>query len=301
MVRLYLLGFTHDLKGVVFGQRRNAKKATFWLPVDDTFLSALDKLERARVEREREGKGGKPRGSGDVLDLDDLKTGRRAKVALPPVGRSQARSGLGASEIQQMLREGKTAKTVAQAAKTPLAWVERLAEPVITERMGVVRLAQRAYMSRARLGPSGLQLGDAVVRNLEERRTTIDTVDAVWDARVGASSGAWRVSLRFSHRGKRRVAEWEFRKGSRQILPRNRLGSQLGWWPPEPVAPEPGAAEEEADEASEEERKSAPRNRPPARRAPAKRRSAKRSPTKRAPGRKKATRRAAPRSGRRRR
>lgn len=234
MNRLYLLGFTHDLKGVVFTQRRNSKTPAFWVPIDGDFMTAVTKLEKARSLRERGLKPGATRPASQ----------KKGKTQLPPVGRSQARSGLPASEIQQMLREGKTIKTVAAAAKTELGWVERLAEPVMTERQGVVRLAQRAYMSRARLGTAGLQLADAVERNLEERGASPDALDAVWDARVNRA-GVWRVSMRFSNRGKRQAAEWNFKKGSRSITPRNRLGTQLGWWPPKAEPPEPEEDEEE--------------------------------------------------------
>jgi hypothetical protein len=258
MNRLYVLGFTHDLKGVVFTQRKNGKTPTFWVPVDQAFMDAVGRLEKTRSLRSR---GLEP----STTKAATKKDGK----ALPPVGRSQARTGLPASEIQQMLREGKTIKTVAAAAKTELGWIERLAEPVMTERAGVVRLAQRAYMSRARLGAAGLQLGDAVERNLEEKGTTPSEVDAVWDAKILAS-GLWRVSMRFSNRGKRRAAEWEFRKGARSITPRNRLGAQLGWWEPEVEEPE---LEESEDEETEE----APPP-PPVRRKPVKRTAARQSP-----------------------
>ena len=243
MNRLHLLGFTHDLKGVVFSQRKGSKTGSFWVPIDDAFMTAVGKLEQAR--RGRDAGAAKPDGrSRDVVGLKDLPERSRA---LPPVGRSEPRGGLPASEIQQMLREGKSIKTVVAAAKTEVAWVERLAEPVLTERAGVVRLAQRAYMLRPRLGTAGLQLGDAVERNLEERRGAVEGLDDAWDARA-TSSGIWRVSVRFSHRGKRRTAEWEFRKGSRQITPRNRLASELGWWTPVPVPRPPAADGEEGAE-----------------------------------------------------
>ncbi len=282
MVRLYLLGFTHDLKGVVFTQRRDGKTASFWVPIDDRFLAAVDKLERARRDRGRSAPAGRSRKKG-MLDLNELPPASRSRsVALPPVGRSQARSGLPASEIQQMLREGRSAKTVAAAAKTPLAWVERLAEPVLTERMGVVRLAQRAYMHRPRLGTSGLQLGDAVQRNLEERRALTETFDdAAWDARA-RSTGAWRVWVRFTHRGKRRSAEWEFKKGSRQIVPRNRLAAQLGWWAPDPDAEPVATAEGEGEPGAEQTTGSvappATKPRPRAKRSRPASRTAKRRP-----------------------
>jgi hypothetical protein len=259
MNRLYLLGFTHDLQGVVFTQRRNGKTPTFWVPIDPAFMDAIARLEKTRSLRSRglePGTGARP-------------VAKKGDRALPPVGRSQARTGLPASEIQQMLRSGKTIKTVAAAAKTDLGWIERLAEPVMVERAGVVRLAQRAYMSRARLGAAGLQLGEAVERNLEEKGTTPSDVDAVWDARVNAS-GVWRVSMRFSNRGSRRSAEWEFKKGSRSITPRNRLGAQLGWWAPEIAEPEP----------SDDLEGDAPEDAPP---QPPKRKAVARKPKKRKP------------------
>ena len=309
MVRLYLLGFTHDLKGVVFSQRRGGKTGTFWVPIDDAFMGAVGKLEQARRDRERTSKpnGQSERakdlakdGAKDLVGLKDLRPHSRA---LPPVGRSEPRSGLPASDIQQMLRRGKSIKTVVAAAKTELAWVERLAEPVFTERIGVVRLAQRAYMLRPRLGTAGLQLGDAVRRNLEERRATTETIeglDDAWDAKATAS-GKWRVWVRFSHRGKRRSAEWEFRKGSRQIVPRNRLASELGWWAPDAPPPPPAHEPVEGEPAEGAEgQPPAPKRRrakPKARRSSTRKRAAKST---RAPARKKPVKRGGARSGSRR-
>ena len=277
MDRLYVMGFTPDLKGVVLAVRRSAKKPTHTIPIDENFLAALQKLERARATKERtdRAKTRSPRAQNHVdIDLPD---GERRR-ALPPVGRSQPRTGLSAAEIQQMLRAGRSVKTVAAAAKTSLAWVERLAEPVRTERDGVVRLAQRAYMTRPRLGQAGLQLGEAVRSNLEERRATSDTIDALddaWDARA-YSSGKWRVKLRIEHRGKRMSADWDYSKGSRQITPRNRLASQLGWWAPEPVADEEPASLELPGQELDEEVAPTPRR-------PAKKKAARRKPAKRKP------------------
>lgn len=284
MNRLHLLGFTHDLKGVVFSQRRGSKTGTFWVPIDDAFMAAVGKLEQARRGRDAGAAKAENSRSKDVVGLKDLPERSRA---LPPVGRSEPRGGLPASDIQQMLREGKSIKTVVAAAKSDLAWVERLAEPVMTERAGVVRLAQRAYMLRPRLGTAGMQLGDAVQRNLEERRGSVEGLDDAWDARA-TSSGIWRVSVRFSHRGKRRTAEWEFRKGSRQITPRNRLAGELGWWTPvEP--PRPPVIEGEEGEAGveggAEQAKPKARRRPTsksrARARPAAKRKAKAKPKRR--------------------
>jgi hypothetical protein len=242
MARLYLLGFTQDLKGLVFGTRSDAKKATYWVPVDDEFADAVRKLQRAqRVGRPSASKGGRSEGEG-------------SKTLVPAVGRSPAGGGMSAREIQQLLRAGRSVKSVAEVAETPLAWVERLAEPVAEERLGVVRLAQRAYLNRPRLGRSGRPVGEAVVLNLAERKATPETMDSLddsWDARI-TKAGTWKVSLRFHHRGKRRSADWDFRKSTREISARNQLANQLGWWPSEEEPEEPYDDYEEDDEAGGE-------------------------------------------------
>lgn len=310
MNRLHLLGFTQDLKGVVFSQRRGGRTATSWIPIDAAFLTAIDKLERARAEA-AESKGGKKKKG---------KAGSRAAAAEPPkraepgIGRSQMSSKLSPSEIQQLLREGRTIKSVVDASKAPQAWVERLMEPVLAERHGVIRLAQLSKMSRPRLGRSGLPVEEALIRNLEERRATSDTIeglDDAWDARA-SRSGVWRVWVRFDHRGKRRSAEWDFRKNTRDVQPRNRLAAQLGWWPAEPgTAPAPDLTDAlEGDDSSDEKTPPKARPRKPKRRASARRKTSparktksrlspartKRSPTRKGRGKASGRRRAGRRS-----
>jgi hypothetical protein len=242
--RLYLLGFTQDLKGVVFSDKRGGRTATYWVPVDDTFLAAIEKLGRARRDR-----SGPKRGAEETEEPAPAK----APALFPAVGRSERSSRIPASEIQQLLREGRTIDTVAKAAGASRAWVERLSEPINNERTGVIRLAQRAYMPRSRLGRSGLPLGQAVQQNLEERRATVGTLEAIedgWDARA-TRSGPWRVRLKFTHRGNRRTAEWDYIKSTGQLSARNRLATELGWWPPPPEPKRPKSPEEEAEDGEE--------------------------------------------------
>jgi hypothetical protein len=90
------------------------------------------------------------------------------------------------------------------------------------------------------------------------------------------------VSVRFSHRGKRRSAGWEFRKGSRQIVPRNRLASELGWWAPDapaPVVREPGEEGEESEGAVEPAKAKPKRRRARGRKPAAKPKARKRAPS----------------------
>lgn len=263
MQRLYLLGFTQDLKGVVFSERKGGRTANYWIPVDDAFLGALDKLGRARRDR-----SSPPRPPTEPVQPE--------RKFSPAVGRSEPSSRIPASEIQQLLREGRTVESVTKAAKASRAWIERLAEPVSTERAGVIRLAQRAFMPRSRLGRSGLPLGQAIRQNLEERKATVQTLEALddgWEARA-TRAGPWRVRLKFIHRGSRRVAEWDYVKSTGHITPRNRLATELGWWPPppEPKRPKTDEEGEEAEDAAKrittvrEAAPAAQRRRPPGRR-----------------------------------
>lgn len=290
---MYLLGFTHDLKGVVFGQRRGGKTAAFWVPIDESFMDAVVKLDKARdeaAEAKQSKKGAKGKAKGRPVPVPESKK----RVVLPPVGRSQASSAIPASEIQQLLRQGRSVNSVVEVAKASRAWVERLFEPVLAERVGVVRLAQRAQMARPRLGRSGMQLGDAVLANLEERRATSDTIeglDDAWDARAG-SGGQWRVWVRFNHRGQKRTAEWRFRKDTRELTPRNRLAAQLGWWAPEPeLAPasvEGAEGAEGSEEAEAKPRKTAKRRPATRRRRPAPKGRSRAKSGKKAPARRRA-------------
>ena len=286
--RLFLLGFTNDLKGVVFSQRRGSKQAKFWLPVDEKFAAALKKLDKARTQQEATRKRSKT--SRETAAAAERFRADPPPRPLPAVGRSQAATGMPASEIQQLLREGRSIRSVSEAAKASPGWVERLAEPVLAERGGVVRMAQRAVMPRPRLGNSGLPLGEAVVRNLEERKATPETIEELedaWDAKA-SRAGGWRVSLRFNHRGKRMVAEWTFHKGKHEIHPRNRLATQLGWWEPELEDEEPLV--EGSDELEEPEAVAEPA--PAPRRAVAAKPRAQRQPARRRPARKSAPKRA---------
>ena len=242
MQRLYLLGFTQDLKGVVFSERRGGRTATFWIPVDEGFLTAIDKLGRVRRDR----RSPKEAAAAEPAPAPERKFS-------PAVGRSEPSSRIPASEIQQLLREGRTIENVTKTAKASRAWIERLAEPVDTERAGVIRLAQRAYMPRSRLGRSGLPLGQAIRENLNERKATSATLDALedgWEARA-TRAGPWRVRLKFMHRGSRRVAEWDYVKSTGQLTARNRLATELGWTPPPEEPKRPKTTDEEGEDEEE--------------------------------------------------
>lgn len=252
MLRLHLLGFTRDLKGLVFSGKRGGKTGTYWVEVDETFARAVKQLERAR----KKGKAGQP-SDGQPDEPLVFKGAKRVPKQEPepavtdtqdlPLPREKPKSisRLSPREIQQLLREGKSVDDVAKRAGVDEAWVDRFLGPVLEERAGVIRRTQEAYQRRARLGASGVPIGVAVRRNLEARRAnerTLQQLDDSWEARR-MGSGIWRVKLRFSHRGRRLVADWELGKDSAEIRPRNKLASELGWRPPsEEAGPPPRGA-----------------------------------------------------------
>lgn len=307
MIRLHLLGFTPDLKGLVFSGRRGGRTGTYWLPVDGTLERALSQLEKAREDQARE-KAGSGKGKGKAkakgrketsdepdLDLEGILAGAEEPpsvtdtqdLPLPSVvARSESR--LPPREIQQLLRQGRSVRDVAAEAGVDERWVERFTGPVLEEMIGVIRMTREAFQTRPRLGVSGLPIGTAVLRNLTDRKATADTLAEAedgWEARHVAPR-TWRVRLRFRHRGKRRTAEWEFNKDGGEVRPRNKLATELGWWPPPGTTDGSATTAQESEEPGEE---APPRRRAPAKRKAAKRKAAKRKPAKRKPAAKRKT------------
>lgn len=241
IIRLHLLGFTPDLKGLVFSGKRGGRAGSYWVAVDDALARALTQLERAREEAKTSGNHKRKASSAATrkLTLDDFMQGRELTVTdtqdlpLPPAP-PRIESKLSPREIQQMLREGRTVKEVATMAGVEQEWVERFLGPVQHEMAGIIQLTRQSLQSRPRLGESGLPIGEAVRRNLVDRRATsqtLETLDEGWDARR-VRPRTWRVRLRFQHRGKKRSAEWEFRTDTRAARPRNEMATDIGWWPP---------------------------------------------------------------------
>lgn len=259
MIRLHLIGFTPDLKGLVFSGRRGGKTGTYWVPVNDALMLSLDQLDAAREDAARQAsapKASKSRKRPVEDDFDELhltldeiseRLGRRTPKSArgtrdlkpepepdPEPAVPKIDSKLSPREMQQMLREGKTISDVASQAGVDQEWVQRFVGPVLLEMGGIIQLTRGGYLERPRLGRAGLSIGEAVVRNLRTRKATSDTMASLedgWDARR-ARNGSWRVRLRFKHRGKRRTAEWEYSKETREVKARNALAKDLGWWNP---------------------------------------------------------------------
>lgn len=143
-----------------------------------------------------------------------------------------ARSKLTPAEIQALIRAGRGIRAVANQAGTSLDWVRYLAEPIQEERRGIVRQMLTRRQERARLGMSGVTIGEALNENLRARgiRSPEDVIEDGFTA-FRPNGREWRVRLVFDHRGRRQTANWSFDVQTRQVTPLNSLATNLGWRP----------------------------------------------------------------------
>jgi hypothetical protein len=141
-----------------------------------------------------------------------------------------ARSKLTPAEIQALIRAGRGIRAVANQAGTPMDWVRYLAEPIQEERRGIVRQMLLRRQERARLGMSGVSIGDALMENLRARgiRSPEEVIEEGFTA-FRPDGREWRVRLVFDHRGRRQTANWSFDVQTRQVTPLNSLATNLGW------------------------------------------------------------------------
>ena len=141
-----------------------------------------------------------------------------------------ARSKLSPAEIQALIRAGRGIKSVANTAGTPIDWVRYLAEPIQEERRGIVRQMLTRRQERARLGMSGVSIGEALMENLRARgiRSPEDVIEEGFTA-FRPDGREWRVRFVFDHRGRRQTANWSYDLQTRQVTPLNTLATNLGW------------------------------------------------------------------------
>ncbi|HEX9694930.1 MAG TPA: septation protein SepH [Actinomycetota bacterium] len=211
MIKLRLIGSSADLKHLVYSNKRTGKKGSHLVAIDDGLFDVLEDV----VRRRRRGE------AGDDEDNTPRPVAPRVQSKLPP------------REVQRLLRAGRTPEQVAKAADVPIAWVEQFLVPVLYERQGMVREAQRAWLSKQRLGESGLSLGEAVVANLRSRHVRLGegAVAGAWDA-TRTEGQPWTISLRFRFRGREQRATWKYDPARRSVTAANRLAADLGWVAP---------------------------------------------------------------------
>lgn len=215
MVRLHLIGFTTDLKNLIFATRRTAKRGNYIVEVDKRLLGALDEV--AKLEAEAKGPG----------EAERQKT--LPAQGLPPA--AVRSSSLSPKEIQTMLREGKSEEQVAKLAETEVAWIRRFTGPIIAERAGVIDSVKAGSITKPRLGPSACNVGQAIEQNLSEKRIQMDpeTYERSWKA--SRRGGLWQVVFQYSSRGKRKMARFSFDPETRTVTATNPVALEVGWRP----------------------------------------------------------------------
>lgn len=151
----------------------------------------------------------------------------RARAARPGL---DARTGDGPTlsplEIQGLLRQGKSVRTVAKSANTTVEWVNNWLGPIEAEREQILRAARRIRLERARLGHSREAMGAAVERNV--RGKGVDPGDVTWEA-VRRKDGRWRVSASYVHRRRRTKASWLYDPAEGTLEAANDPGNELGF------------------------------------------------------------------------
>jgi Protein of unknown function (DUF3071) len=244
--QLHLVGFTSDHLGLILAGRRGAKTGGYLVVLDDTLLEQIDSARR-------------------------MGAGEPQREPPPPVRRTHAESALSPREIQARLRRGRTVAEVAVEAGVEMEWIERFAAPVLAEQAAAIARAGRLTLKTPRRGTSDRPLHQSVLRNLADRgvRMTDEQLAAAWSANQ-VVNGEWSIRFPFAARGGRYQAEWTLDLGEGVLIPKNRMGTELGFVDPArnapyvrdltvPVTKTPAALE--AEDATEP---AAPRKRPAA-------------------------------------
>ncbi|HVE75430.1 MAG TPA: septation protein SepH [Actinomycetota bacterium] len=208
MVRLHLIGFTTDLKNLIFATRKGAKSGGYIVSIDPRLRNTLQEV--AKLEEEA---GNAPKKSG--------------KQKAEPKPRSDAK--LSPKEIQTLLRKGKTAQQVAKLADTNIEWVKRFESPILAERLGVIDSVRASTISKARLGNSGVSVGEAIAANLRDKRVELDEdqYEDSWNA--VRRDGYWQVAFTYQSRGKRKQARFAYDPEVKEARALNTVALDLGW------------------------------------------------------------------------
>ena len=221
MVRLHLVGFTTDLKHLIFADELGARAGGFVVSVDSKLKNTLEEVARLEDEADThyEAQPYEP--------LDEPEP--EAEAAPPPPRAPKVSSKLTPKEIQSLLRQGKTEQQVARLAQTNVEWIQRFSFAILAERRDVIDAVKAATLSKPRLGPSGMTIGEAVEENIGAKRLrmTAQEMDDAWKA--VRKNGRWHVSFEYQSRGQKRLARYSFDPSNRLVEPLNEIALELGW------------------------------------------------------------------------
>ncbi|MHB8465095.1 MAG: septation protein SepH [Acidimicrobiales bacterium] len=219
MQHLHLVGFTSDHDGLIFSTRRGSKSGGFVATLDDDLLALV--REAVRLQ------------SGMDLDFDQERADARDSRARERRRAGRVHSELNPKEIQARLRAGRSVQDVADEAGVDEDWVLRFAAPVLAEQSRVLAQALQAPCRANRKGESAEPLAESVALNMIDRGApmTDDELAGGWSA-YHVRDGSWVVRFRYVSRRRDQVAQWAFDLSDRDLVPLNRLASELGYVEP---------------------------------------------------------------------
>jgi hypothetical protein len=261
MIRLHLVGFTTDLKNLIFGNEPGATSGGYVVSIDPRLRRTLEEV--ARMEDEAAGTDTMVAGEEELVE-EEVLVEEEAVVEAPPRPKrvrafEDVHSKLTPKEIQALVRQGKSEEQVARLAGTDVAWVRRFTFPILAERAGVIEAVRSGRLSRPRLGPSVLSIGEAIEENLGARHLKMgpQQVDESWKA--VRKNGLWQVSFDFPLGGKRRAARFSFDPETRHVEALNDVAIEIGYKAglrsrPGPVRSSAGSSKQSAHEAPGETR-----------------------------------------------
>ena len=200
-----------DDGSVILATRANARTGGFRVQVNEALLELV---RQAQVAMEAQA---------------------QAAATLPepepePVPVPRVVSKLSPKEIQALLRQGRSAPSIAKKAGVEVEWIQRFEGPIQWERAGMATRAQRATLVRTRMGASKLPLGEAVSANLKSRGVVRNGQPSeTWDAVRHPRKKVWTVSCTFTARGRSGVARWEYDPETDELVALSKLAGDLGW------------------------------------------------------------------------
>ena len=249
MHSLDIVGYTADLKSLVLAVPGTGER--FRVAVTSELVNTLVEVLELTEDEQR------------LALLSDLVPIVAAAGADGVVVRSEGRdSSLTPSEIQRMLRAGRSPETVADQAGVSRDWVLRWYQPIAAEQQKVIASVRGGRQERHGFGLSDTLIGDAVrinlmARDVEEGGEDEGGVD--WQATRPEGRPYWTVTLTYTEAGRPRKATWRYDIGTGGVSPRDDLATDLGWTMPV-THPTPGRAHtaEPADEPAAPVRRSSP-------------------------------------------
>ena len=253
--KLYLVGFTHDLRGLILSRQKGVKSGGFIVDLDDQLRRTLEEVYRLHLgDASGEGAGGHPPLDGivEVVQFPEAEGLPEELSGETGTRKAVSRGVLTPKEIQAELRSGKTVQEVARMAGTDASWIERFLSPILAERKGIVDAVMAGVISRPRRGKSVCNVGQAILANLQDRKIPMspDDLEDAWQ--VARRDGQWQVTLHYTVRGQAKQAQFSYDPDD-GVQALDADASVIGWRPPTSRRPAGAGADaaEEPDQAPE--------------------------------------------------